>query len=100
MLTLNASENQIENTIFLGESGVLLFLQQVNLQQNKIPVLKPVRAPTLKTLNLSNNEIATAEDFGGHVTLQILDLRMNKLTSCAGLRESPCLRELYLVGVA
>lgn len=60
LLTLNASENQIENTIFLSEAGALLFLQQVNLAQNKITALKPLRPPRVRNLNLNDNQIASA----------------------------------------
>ena len=50
----------------------------------------------LKKLYLSENEIASAEDFNGHESLEYLDLSKNKLKSAKGICNMPNLKELVL----
>lgn len=45
-------------------------------------------------MNLSENDISTAEFFAGHPTLEILELRVNKLKNLKGITNMPNLREL------
>jgi Leucine-rich repeat (LRR) protein len=47
-------------------------------------------------LNLTGNHITTAEDFEGHQTLEILELRGNKLQNLKGIKNIHSLRELYV----
>lgn len=50
----------------------------------------------LKKLILSENEIATCEEFQGHPTLEYLDLGKNKLKDLKGVCNMPKLRELVV----
>ena len=50
----------------------------------------------LKKLLLNENEIATAEEFNGHPTIEFLDLGKNKLKSAKGICNMPKLKELVL----
>lgn len=53
--------------------------------------------PKLRRLNLIENEIASVEDFEGHLNLEILELGKNKLKNTDGLGRMPQLKvfEIY-----
>lgn len=55
-----------------------------------------LKIPMLKKLILSENEIASCEEFTGHETLEYLDLGKNKLKSLKGLQNMPRLKELLI----
>jgi len=54
-----------------------------------------VNLASLFSLNLSSNLIASAAKFTGHPKLKILEIRKNKLTNFNGIKDLPCLEELY-----
>lgn len=54
-------------------------LQYLNLSNNKISELGPVKAPNLKYLNLNENKIEKVENFEGHAKLEVLILTKNKI---------------------
>ena len=58
--TLDASENRIESCCFLANDKALKYLQQVNLNKNKVKALGPIRIPNLEKLTISENEIEDA----------------------------------------
>lgn len=96
LLTVNCQENAITAVEFLSSDEQFKFLQIANFSQNQIKELPSIKAPLLKHLNLSKNQIATCEKFEGHGNLQVLELRGNQLPSCDGLAMMPNLVELYL----
>jgi Leucine-rich repeat (LRR) protein len=62
----------------------------------KLKSLTKLDLPMLKKLILSENEITTCEEFGGHSTLEFLDLGKNKLKDLKGVENMPKLKELIL----
>jgi Leucine-rich repeat (LRR) protein len=94
-LALNASQNQIEELDIFSDASKLAYLQKVNLAQNQIKELPPIFLINLVTLNLTGNLISSAMKFTGHPTLRVLELRRNKLTTFAGIKNLPNLQELY-----
>ena len=55
----------------------------------------PLALPRLKHLNLNDNKISNCSQFRGHYTLEILEIRRNKLTTFEGLNNMQSLKELY-----
>ena len=49
----------------------------------------------IKKLNLSDNKIKSCSLFEGHATLELLELRKNRLKTLEGVRNCPNLKELY-----
>lgn len=45
-------------------------------------------------MNINENDISTAEFFDGHPTLEVLEMKVNKLKNLKGISNMPCLREL------
>ncbi|CDW77484.1 leucine-rich repeat-containing protein 23 [Stylonychia lemnae] len=97
LLTLNTSENQINDiTFFRNSPNSLQYLQLVNLSKNKLQELTAIQQPRITRLILNENEIASAAQFQPGQSLKILELRKNKLTNCAGLSNIGSLEELFL----
>eukprot|EP00931_Biecheleriopsis_adriatica_P116413 TRINITY_DN92050_c0_g1_i1.p1 TRINITY_DN92050_c0_g1~~TRINITY_DN92050_c0_g1_i1.p1 ORF type:complete len:334 (+),score=100.54 TRINITY_DN92050_c0_g1_i1:94-1002(+) len=71
----------------------LLFL---DLSACKLKELPSLHMPALRRADFSKNEIATCQSFGGHGTLQSLQLSENKLESAVGLANMPMLEVLDL----
>ena len=69
----------------------------MDLSENKITDLPAIKIPKLMKLNLCDNKIEKAETWEGHPVLNVLNLRRNKLSSTAFVKEMPNLKELYLV---
>lgn len=64
LLTLNASENQIQDIgFFENNQEAFQFLQFVNLSKNKIQKLVKMVWPKITRINLAENEIADAVNF-------------------------------------
>jgi Leucine-rich repeat (LRR) protein len=57
LLWINASKNQV-NTLATFNQETLDQLQFLNLSGNKIKALTPITLPSLRRLNLSENEIS------------------------------------------
>lgn len=91
---LNASKNQIAN-IDMFSGNKLDQLQNLNLSGNKIKSLGSINLPTLRRLNLSENEISEVV-WKGHNCIEILELRKNKLRKLKGIANMKCLKELYV----
>lgn len=51
-----------------------------------------ISSKNLRHLNLNFNEIKTLEEFDGHPTLKIIELRGNKLCELTGLSKIPKLQ--------
>lgn len=99
LLSLNLSKNQIQTLqIFNPEADeeILPNLQYLNLSGNKITSLEHLKLNRLRKLILNENEISSCENFEGHPTLQILELKTNKLKEVTGIKNCPNLTELYL----
>lgn len=96
LLVLNASRNAFCSLKALNDRASLQNLEHLNLSNNKITALTALCLPSLKTLNLNDNQIASCVDFKGHYSIEILQMRRNKLTSLAGLKNMTSLKELYL----
>eukprot|EP00743_Colponemidia_sp_Colp-15_P001805 GILK01001970.1.p1 GENE.GILK01001970.1~~GILK01001970.1.p1 ORF type:complete len:331 (-),score=82.86 GILK01001970.1:137-1087(-) len=95
LLSIDAQSNSIQALEPFNQDG-LQFLQILNLSKNQITSLTAVKLPLLRSLNLNENQIETAETFPGHDQIQELELRSNKLTSLVGVRNIPRLQKLYL----
>ena len=72
LLTLNVSKNQIPDLSAFTSEEKLVKLQFLNISGNKIKDVSSIALPSLKKLNLSENEIAKFDDWKGHVTIEIL----------------------------
>ena len=95
LISLNASQNQLEAVDIFDDPQKLAYLQTALLGQNEIKELSEILLPNLLTLDLARNQIASALKFTGHPKLRVLELRKNRLTSFAGLKNMPQLQELY-----
>jgi len=95
LLTLNGSQNQVEEIDFMDDATKLMYLQTVNLSQNQIKEIPDIKLINLLNLNLTSNLINSALKFKGHETLIKLELRKNKLTSFKGIANMPKLQELF-----
>jgi protein phosphatase 1 regulatory subunit 7 len=94
LVWLNASKNQISNIDIFDEEH-LEQLQILNLSGNKIKELRSIKVPALRRLNLSENEIAEVT-WKGHHSIEILELRKNKLRKLKGIANMKQLQELYV----
>jgi len=98
VLSLNLAANEIAN--IKGWEGENLFphLRSLDLSDNLLTALPPLPFPSLRSLNVARNDIATCGEFTGHEKLTSLDLSENKLTSLAGIAAMPLLSSLNLSG--
>lgn len=96
LVSLNVSQNQIEDCEILSDPDKLKYLQIANFSQNQIKTMPIIGLESLFTLSLSTNNIETAANFTGHPKLKILDLKANKLVNLEGIKDMPCLEELYV----
>jgi Leucine-rich repeat (LRR) protein len=93
LLTLNASENLIDNVkVFTYQK--LFYVTELDLSSNKISRLPGIVLPCLRKLVLDNNVIDNCDEFRGHPKLEVLSLKKNKLKSCKGIRNSPNLQSV------
>jgi Leucine-rich repeat (LRR) protein len=67
----------------------------LNLSGNKIKALTAITLPALRRLNLSENEISEVA-WKGHNTIEILELRKNKLRKLKGIERMKNLKQLYV----
>ena len=67
------------------------------MSENKIVELTPIKCPRLLLLNLSENRIDKGEAFDGHQKLTALNLRKNRFTSTAVIKDLPNVVDLNLV---
>ena len=93
---IDASINVIKDISMFNEENSFLYLQSLNLKQNKIKVLPKMYAVYLTTIDLSENRIADCSQFTGLPKLTKLNLNQNKIKSCKGLSNCPLLDVLYL----
>eukprot|EP00388_Colpodella_angusta_P040331 GDKK01049912.1.p1 GENE.GDKK01049912.1~~GDKK01049912.1.p1 ORF type:complete len:308 (+),score=110.79 GDKK01049912.1:43-966(+) len=97
VLTFDASQNQIDSLECFSSEPSLEACQIMSLSQNRISKLVKIQIPTIKRLNLSENQISSVDEtFDGHLELQSLNLSKNQLKSCDGIVGLPELRELDL----
>lgn len=68
----------------------------MNLTGNKITRLEHLKLNKLRKLILNENEINNCENFEGHPTLEILEIKTNKLKDLTGIKNCPNLKELYV----
>jgi Leucine-rich repeat (LRR) protein len=87
LLSMNVSSNKVRSIECLEDH--LQYLISMNLSNNKLTKLTPLTMPTLKKVNLSGNQIATCEEFGGHQTIEVLDISDNLLQDLSGLQNMP-----------
>lgn len=96
LLELQAKSNQITDINFMAASNdTLLYLQKVDLSINKITSLPKMKCPSLFSLTIDENEIASADLFG-HSALRVLSMNKNKMTNCKGLANLSALVELNI----
>ena len=93
---IDASTNVIKDISMFNVEESFLYLQSLNLKQNKIKVLPKMYAVYLTTIDLSENRIADCSQFTGLPKLKKLNLNQNKIKSCKGLSNCPMLDVLYL----
>lgn len=94
LLELSAKGNQIGDISFMANSSEMLaHLQKVDLSTNKIEKIPQIKCTSLQSLVLEENEISSSDLFG-HLTLRLLNMNKNKMTSCKGLANLPALEEL------
>lgn len=96
ILRLNLRGSRVPKLELFNNEETFSHLQFLNMQGNRITALTPLKLPKLIQINLSNNEIGTAETFEGHPNLRKLELRGNKLKSMVGLKNMPQLTELFI----
>lgn len=93
---IDASINVIKDISMLNVEESFLYLQSLNLKQNKIKVLPKMYAVYLTNIDLSENWIADCSQFTGLPKLKKINLNQNKIKSCKGLSNCPLLDTLYL----
>jgi hypothetical protein len=71
LTTLKANKNRIGNIDFMADSGLLQFLNHVELKENIIDGLRPIGLKRLLFLDLSLNQIRSCRSFRGHPTLEV-----------------------------
>lgn len=103
LVSLNLSKNNITTLKALNikeptedEPEQFKCLQVLNLSENKIGELGPIKVASLRSLNLRENRIEKTENFEGHQKLVSLDLSKNRIPNLKGIREMPALTTLYL----
>lgn len=69
----------------------------MDLSENKIVELTPIRCPKLLKLDLGDNRLEKGDTFDGHPKLQWLNLKKNRFNNTAFIKDMPELVELYLV---
>lgn len=92
LLTMNVSENKVKNIECLETH--LQYLISLNMSKNLMTKLTPLTMPTLKKVNLSGNQIVDCMDFGGHATIEVLDMSDNLLADLSGMQNMPNLVSL------
>ena len=55
-----------------------------------------LKQPRITRLLLSENELASFQNFNGHENILYLEIKKNKLTDCNAIANMPKLQELYL----
>lgn len=96
LVSLNVSKNQITSLDVFKSEEKLLKLQFLNLSGNKIKEFTQISLPSLRKLNLNENEISSIKEWKGHATISILELRKNKFRKLKGLINMKNLTELYV----
>mmetsp|Transcript_35282 Transcript_35282/g.75168 ORF Transcript_35282/g.75168 Transcript_35282/m.75168 type:complete len:322 (+) Transcript_35282:114-1079(+) len=98
LLKLNLSSNCVANLKSLdpGEEGDEVFpsLTHLLLDRNSITELRPLPFKSLKVVSFQNNEIVSCEEFGGHESIESLNLSSNKIKTLAGIANLPSLQKL------
>ena len=94
--TIDASINVIKDISMFNVEDSFLYLQSLNLKQNKIKILPKMYCKYLVTIDLSENRISDCSQFTGLPKLKKLNLNQNKIKSCKGLSNCPLLDVLYL----
>lgn len=89
LLLVNLSSNKVRSIEPL--EGFLQYLISFNLSKNMLTKLTPLTMPDLKKVNLSGNQIAVCEEFGGHPTIEVLDMSDNLLEDLSGMQNMPSL---------
>lgn len=70
-------------------------LKYLNLTNNKIADLTPIKVPLVE-LYLNDNKIEKVETFDGHPKIRVLKLRNNKIGGLTQFANMPELKELRL----
>jgi len=96
LIDLNLKKNSIKDLKALANEEYFPYLQTLNLSENKVADIGPIKCPRLVELNLSENRIDKGEAFEGHQKLINLNLRKNRLANIAFVKDMPNLVELYL----
>ena len=96
LLFLDASQNELRSAKFMGARNALTYLQNVNLNQNKIRAIEPLTLPRLRKLYLDENLLKDCEALMNHRALETLSLKKNKIKSLKGIEGLSKLRELFV----
>lgn len=97
LLLAELQSNTIESALFTGLPNHLVYLQSLNLNQNRIKELpESLQLPRLKKLSLNENEITSLSFLEGHKSLVTLEARKNQLVNLVGLCRLPRLTEIFL----
>eukprot|EP00746_Dinoflagellata_sp_MGD_P161581 gnl/MRDRNA2_/MRDRNA2_88784_c0_seq1.p1 gnl/MRDRNA2_/MRDRNA2_88784_c0~~gnl/MRDRNA2_/MRDRNA2_88784_c0_seq1.p1 ORF type:complete len:421 (-),score=113.78 gnl/MRDRNA2_/MRDRNA2_88784_c0_seq1:106-1329(-) len=89
LLSVNVSSNKVRSIECL--EGFLQYLISLNLSNNMLSKLTPLTMPDLKKVNLSGNQITACDEFGGHPTIEVLDMSNNLLADLSGMQNMPSL---------
>lgn len=92
-MTLILKNNRI-STIKPWQGQVFPYLLELDLSNNALPNLPALTMKVLRKANFANNKIITCEDFGGHNTLEELNISGNSIGSLDGITITPALRKL------
>ncbi|KAL8269960.1 hypothetical protein Esti_006118 [Eimeria stiedai] len=96
LLTLNASNNKIEDIACLSSPNALPYLALLNLSNNKISKIVELPLQRLARLALDGNPIADLEGFVAPPALTHLSLRGTAIESLDSLSPSSTITSLYL----
>lgn len=71
-------------------------LQKLNLSGNRLNELLGIRCPSLRELDLSQNELRRVEGLEGAPQLRELNLNNNQITDASKIRDLPLLEKVLL----
>lgn len=77
LITLNASHNNVKDMKSFSDPEKFVNIKYLDLSNNKVVELVPMKSAFLLTINLNFNHINKTESFEGPPKLRKLELRSN-----------------------
>lgn len=94
-VTIDFSNNEIEDISFLEKKLYWPVLNQLNLSNNKLKKFINIYIPSLYSLNLNNNIIEELQ-LENYNSLVLFEARNNKITNLLNVNNNRRLKEIYL----